>query len=378
MKRNEKSKVSKWMIGVLALAAFFVALLVVARPDAAQAKDAVIKKSFKAGKKDDSVKLTKENNTVVYEIEVPKDDAELSVDVSIGKVSDRLIFLFYYDSEKNTPIYREEVNPDENGKISMVRYFSVLKKGKYFVSISGAGTNSTTGIIKLSTDVNYFEMNDKEKDDSYKEARKIPLDGTVFLGYLGSLKEYGLDYDDTDWYTFTTKTDGVFIYGEVIDNIYERITMELYDGSGSTPELLYTYSLSEPQEKLLRTLPAGKYYIKMSGLSSITVGGFWSNQALYYVMVAPYKEMKSFSLSDSKLTLTTKGSSSKAEITIKNNPTDAIPRKVTWKSSNTKIATVENGIVKGKKKGTATITCKVTDLFGNTMTRKCKVTVEKK
>lgn len=47
---------------------------------------------------------------------------------------------------------------------------------------------------------------------------------------------------------------------------------------------------------------------------------------------------------------------------------------ITWKSSKKKVATVsKKGVVKGKKKGTATITAKV-----NGKTYKCKVKVVKK
>lgn len=49
---------------------------------------------------------------------------------------------------------------------------------------------------------------------------------------------------------------------------------------------------------------------------------------------------------------------------------------VEYKSSDTKVATVdENGTVYGANKGSATITCNVTDEFGNSVSDTCKVTV---
>ena len=57
-------------------------------------------------------------------------------------------------------------------------------------------------------------------------------------------------------------------------------------------------------------------------------------------------------------------------VTLKVTGTSA---KVTWKSSNKKVATVNaNGVVTGRKKGTATIRAKVSN-----KTLKCKVTVKK-
>lgn len=58
-------------------------------------------------------------------------------------------------------------------------------------------------------------------------------------------------------------------------------------------------------------------------------------------------------------------------------PSNASNKKVTWKSSNTKVATVDSkGNVKAVKKGTATITCTAKD--GSKKKATCKVTVNKK
>ncbi|MCR5475823.1 MAG: Ig-like domain-containing protein, partial [Lachnospiraceae bacterium] len=66
-----------------------------------------------------------------------------------------------------------------------------------------------------------------------------------------------------------------------------------------------------------------------------------------------------------------------ATITLKPviTPKDATNQEVTWKSSNKKVATVSSdGVVKGKKKGTATITVKTKD---GGKKASCKVTVKK-
>ena len=56
-------------------------------------------------------------------------------------------------------------------------------------------------------------------------------------------------------------------------------------------------------------------------------------------------------------------------------PADATDKTVTWKSSNTKVATVDqNGKVKAVGKGTCTITCTAKD--GSKVKAKCKITVK--
>lgn len=78
---------------------------------------------------------------------------------------------------------------------------------------------------------------------------------------------------------------------------------------------------------------------------------------------------ESIKLSKTKVTLLS-GKSTK--LTVKLTPSNA--NKIIWKSSNPRIATVENGVVKANKKGQATITVKTTD--GTNLSAKCTVTVK--
>ena len=58
-------------------------------------------------------------------------------------------------------------------------------------------------------------------------------------------------------------------------------------------------------------------------------------------------------------------------------PSNAVIQKQTWTSSNRKIATVtKKGVVVAKKKGVATISCKVLFYGGKVKTVKCKVTIK--
>ena len=94
----------------------------------------------------------------------------------------------------------------------------------------------------------------------------------------------------------------------------------------------------------------------------ITAVGYKNN------LTFTYKEAENtFELNTSSKTLYTKGST-KTTLKVTTNLTD----KITWKSSNTKVASVNSkGVVTAKKKGTAKITVKC-----NGITRTFKVTVK--
>lgn len=80
-------------------------------------------------------------------------------------------------------------------------------------------------------------------------------------------------------------------------------------------------------------------------------------------------------LNKTKLNLTRYGSDVQSKLTATVTPNEVANKKVSWKSSNEKVATVdENGYVTAKGKGTAKITATTTD--GSNLSATCTVTVK--
>ena len=84
----------------------------------------------------------------------------------------------------------------------------------------------------------------------------------------------------------------------------------------------------------------------------------------------PIVEVASVSMSQSTLSIAKGGS---ANLTVSVSPTNAVVKAVTWSSSNSSVATVNNGTVNAVAVGTATITATVS---GRNAT--CEVTVTPK
>ncbi|MBQ8135234.1 MAG: leucine-rich repeat protein [Clostridia bacterium] len=113
----------------------------------------------------------------------------------------------------------------------------------------------------------------------------------------------------------------------------------------------------------------GKVTAKKAGTATITVKTVNGKTAKCKVTVktppTKVKLNKTKATLKLKKTLTLKATVSPAKYVTS--------KKVTWKTSNSKIATVKNGKVTAKKAGTVTITVKTT----NGKTAKCKITVKK-
>lgn len=122
-------------------------------------------------------------------------------------------------------------------------------------------------------------------------------------------------------------------------------------------------------KKVVTVTAKGKIKGVKAGTATITATASNGKKATCKVTVVKSSK-KSTSIKLSKKTLTVnKGAYKQLKATITKNSTD----KITWSSSNKKVATVDkNGVVVGVKKGTATITAKTSS--GKKAT--CKVTVK--
>ncbi len=118
------------------------------------------------------------------------------------------------------------------------------------------------------------------------------------------------------------------------------------------------------------TVSNGKITAKSVGTATITVKTANGKKATCKVTVKNQVNPTSVKLSKTSVTLY-KGKTTTLKATV--NPSNATNKKVTWTTSNKKVATVSNGKITAKGVGTATITVKT----ANGKKATCKVTVKK-
>ncbi|MEY8426885.1 Ig-like domain-containing protein [Lachnospiraceae bacterium 46-15] len=126
---------------------------------------------------------------------------------------------------------------------------------------------------------------------------------------------------------------------------------------------------SSSKKSVATVSKTGKVTAKKKGTATITakVSG-----KKYTCKVTVKQPVTSVTLNKKTATLTKKGATVTLKATAK--PSNANSKKVTWKSSNKKVATVKNGKVTAIANGTATITATATD--GSKKKASCKVTVK--
>ena len=156
-----------------------------------------------------------------------------------------------------------------------------------------------------------------------------------------------------------------------------KTALELTEGASSQLSVNYTPSNTTDIKTVswissnysVVSVSGGRLTAKKAGLATITarVGGKISSCK---ITVKPKPiPLQSIKLSKTSATIT---AGSSAQLSVTYNPANTTDSKaVTWKSSNTGIATVSGGKVTAKKAGTATITAKV-----GSKSATCKITVK--
>ena len=116
------------------------------------------------------------------------------------------------------------------------------------------------------------------------------------------------------------------------------------------------------------TVKDGKVTAVKEGTATITAKAEDKTATCKVTVKKGFVEVTSITLDKTSLSLTV-GEEETLTATVK--PDNATDKTVTWTSSNSAVATVDNGTVKGVKEGTATITAKA-----GSKTAKCNVTVK--
>ena len=145
------------------------------------------------------------------------------------------------------------------------------------------------------------------------------------------------------------------------DTVY--LTATIYPSNVTNKNVIWTTSDSS-----VATVSNGTVKALKAGAVDITAKTSNGKTATCCIFVNKKIYPTSITLNKTKLTLD-KGQNTSVNATI--SPFDANQRTITWSTSNSSVATVNNGIITAKARGTATITAKTS----NGKTAQCQVTV---
>lgn len=230
-------------------------------------------------------------------------------------------------------------------------YFG-LPDGKYVLRI---GSSNYYSSYNYKFNINYLENNywEKERNNSFLEATGIGtnVDISGSLQYSGDNDFFSFTIPESDDISFSFKHDlvnsgsnywALELYN--YDNMNKCLRTEYF--KGNEPDVVKTSSSFLEAGKYIVAIKDGNYY--SNGVYTFKVNSSKNNKNVTGVSVEP----KSVSINI--------GGS--AQLTATVTPADATNPAVTWKSSNTKIATVDTtGNVTGVKDGTAIISVTTTD-----------------
>lgn len=263
--------------------------------------------------------------------------------------------IILYDGAQKEIWKETNIQWDETSKMRQDTYGLYLEPGVYYVKVQSGSYRIYDGIYKMALGFMATATSFTGDDNSAVNAKPITWNKT----YTGQISEN----DSYDTYTFAL-TQNRNIPITFTSNMREY-KIKMYDSAGRTvweqePSYYSGWDESSKSRKdsYTVTLSAGKYYMEVSGEDD------WTGT---YSFNLSSGEITSLKLNKKSVKLV-KGK--KYQLTPMTEPVNC---KVTWKTSNSKVAAVSSGNVTAKGYGQATITCYAQD--GSNKSASCTVTV---
>lgn len=232
-----------------------------------------------------------------------------------------------------------------------------LPAGTYYIKVT-RGEKWSKKKYYLMIEYKKTNVWEKELNDTFDKSTPISLNSYVY----GSMNIWS----DVDCYTFTMPEDGIVKIDLSMDRDVCYVTLYSSNYRQSSGRLISSATDWDDRETAPTvSLKKGKYYLKIN--ADYLMGDPESPN--YHFRVRTAVQPASIKLNKTSVTLSIPGTTTaqlKATVT-------GVSKKVTWKSSNTSVATVStSGKVTAKKAGTAIITA-----TANGKSAKCTVTVKR-
>lgn len=252
-----------------------------------------------------------------------------------------------------------------------------LPEGNYLIVVTGVGTPAKAVKYNLTATAVAQKTHDSEpNNNSYETAQKLDVkNGTQYTMFLSTNSEQiqNMSTDVIDWFRFTmTEENDVRLYIKCAPrSSYVKVEIFTSLSDLNNPRFGPMETASGVLDKTL-DLDQGVYYVKVTHVGPAT-------QILYTISAQSIKRPKKVTISDDTLTLWSKKTEGRNtyRLSATVTPDYAFNKKVTWTSSNPKVAKVnQSGDVTGVGAGTAVI--KATSKANKRLYATCKVTVKKK
>ena len=278
--------------------------------------------------------------------------------------------LLLYDSSGERIWYDDYNQWTESVGFRNDTYHLFLEKGTYYLQVKGSvwkdGDSSYPGTYEIETAFDPANATEAEPNNSMDQANPVTL-GEPIRGVIAQNGDY-------DWFQFAQTASNVLSID--VTAYLEYYSLLIYDTSGSLiwydDYNQWTESSGYRTDAYQVDLEPGTYYLQVKG--SVWKNGDSSYPGTYTLTLHAGEAVvpvTGVTLNKTSLTL---AEGAQAALTASVQPSNATNAAVTWRSSNTKVATVSSkGAVTAVAPGSATIT--VTTEDGN-YTAKCTVTVQ--